>query len=347
MTKRIAVGTPVTVSASRGTYLNNYGMTHDDLVVLSHANGIGYGVGPSTNDPDKAHSRDGWIYFSAEEVTPKPAPAFKAGDKVEFIEEYMTYANKGTKATVTHDSIGEFTDVKVDATGKTLGPFTRRLKLIEEPALTLKGFTVGDKVRYKGGLWQNLEGVVSAINGYWIDVRVTKLPDNPSPWSSLTVGKTLTEVAGGKGIDPGSLEKIETPFTFKDIQVGDTIRRTATYKGATEVREGVVGTKGSYYFANEQGNYILAYDTDGTASITDVTLELLNRPEPEPVKEAWEDAKVLTRQYDDFPKDTFVREEDGSWTIHYGKGTATFKVTASENLADYLEDAKVTVLATA
>ena len=203
----------------------------------------------------------------------------------------------GVEGVIQHSDSPYNNKIKLTTSPNSLDPVGyvatvgNNLELIQSPAL--KGLAVGDKVRYNGTLWNNLEGTVSAINGSYIDVLVTKLHDNAFPHTSLEVGKTLTETCGGKGVSPSSLEKIEPPFTFADIQVGDTIRRTATYKGATEVREGVVGIKGSYYFANEQGNYILAYDTDGTSSITDVTLELLNRPEP--VKEAWETAKAGDR----------------------------------------------------
>lgn len=73
------------------------------------------------------------------------------------------------------------------------------------------------------------------------------------------------------------LTKVE-PFTYKDIQIGDTIRRTRTYKtGTTEVREGTVTTKGPDYFGDS--TTILAYSTDATNG---AVLELLERPEPKP-----------------------------------------------------------------
>lgn len=88
--------------------------------------------------------------------------------------------------------------------------------------------------------------------------------------------------------------KADEPFTFADIQVGDTIRRTQTFKGgATEVREGTVTRTGSGYATTSDFSYILAYA--GDTAKEEVTLELLNRPEPEPVKEVWELAKTGDR----------------------------------------------------
>lgn len=70
-------------------------------------------------------------------------------------------------------------------------------------------------------------------------------------------------------------------FTFKDIQVGDKVRRTLKRKsGATEVREGTVERlQGSY--ATDDG-YILAYVNDDKpyTNGSSVVLELLERPEP-------------------------------------------------------------------
>lgn len=202
----------------------------------------------------------------------------------------------------------------------------------------MNDFKVGDKVRitsngYADKEWIGVEGIVEGPglfpNAGQYKVRLTK---------TMTTGKPVGYVANlGR-----NLELVETPFTFKDIQEGDTIRRTHVHKdGAKDTREGVAAIKGAYYWATADGSFILAYDSDNEG----VTLELLNRPEPEPVKEVWEDAKVLTRQYAEFPKDTFVREDDGSWTIHYGQGDGTFKIEASENLNGYFEDAEVKVLA--
>lgn len=82
------------------------------------------------------------------------------------------------------------------------------------------------------------------------------------------------------------------PFSFKDIQAGDTIRRTKTYKNGTiYMMEGVASYKGSYYWSDKSSYNTLAFEEDDSAK--DITLELVNRPEPEPKKtELWEDRKV-------------------------------------------------------
>jgi len=166
-------------------------------------------------------------------------------------------------------------------------------------------FKAGDKVRvlstgYTDKAWIGVEGIVQG-HGLYANQYKIKLTDPKA--TGLAVGYLAN--LGGK------LELVEPSFTFADIQVGDTIRRTQTFKsGATEVREGTVGHKASWY-AEDGSDYILAYDTDDKP---EVTLELLNRPEPEPVKEVWEDAKV---------GDVFKRvNKNGKWSyfIHTGDG---------------------------
>lgn len=139
-------------------------------------------------------------------------------------------------------------------------------------------FKAGDKVRITNSTgttissWIGVEGIVKGNGLYYTH---TTLELTTSPNESFPVGSKAN-------ISTAKLELIEEPsFTFKDIQKGDTIRRTRTFKdGATEAREGVVSSKGSYYWATEDGNYILAYDTDDKNE--QVALELVSRPEPEP-----------------------------------------------------------------
>lgn len=91
------------------------------------------------------------------------------------------------------------------------------------------------------------------------------------------------------------------PFTYGDIQQGDKIRRTKVYSsGAKDIREGVVGKQGSYYWADENGNFIIAYDSEPEGT----TLELLERPEP-PKPELWENRKVGDQ--------LITYKPDGSW----------------------------------
>ena len=180
----------------------------------------------------------------------------------------------------------------------------------KEVTTTTAAFKVGDKVAVDMDepdyTWHATEGIVLEVRGTnSARVEVTKVGPNHTSgrgYTSLKVGDVHTLCA----------LTVIPPFTFADIQVGDTIRRTATFNGATEVREGVVGSKGSYYWANEQGNYILAYNTDGKEG---VTLELLNRPEPEPVKADWELAKTGDRLVVEGKETTRIltKQADGLW----------------------------------
>ena len=106
------------------------------------------------------------------------------------------------------------------------------------------------------------------------------------------------------------------PFTYEDIQQGDKIRRTKVYADrSTEVREGVAGFKGSYYWANFGENYILAYDTDHEA-LEGVTYELLERPEP-PAPKLWENRKpgdkITTYKAGGTLDRIFTKRDDGRW----------------------------------
>lgn len=277
MTDRIAVGTPVTVAKKYGH--------HDgqNLVVMSDEGG-GYGVGIVGNDPERAHSsRHGWLYYDDHDVTPKTQESkvtqFKEGDKVEFIENYPRGDSRvftGAKATITRGNDSDnLVWLTMDSDGTTQGVFTRRLKLIEEPA-----FKAGDRVTVKGypsNSWDGRTGVIDYVS---YGEAIIDFEDDKQFKSGGFAFKYLVPAEKPK------------PFTFADIQVGDTIRRTQTLKGgAKEVREGVVGWKKSWYVATADDTYILAYDTDDTLKVKDVTLELLNRPEPELVKEAWETAQ--------------------------------------------------------
>lgn len=126
------------------------------------------------------------------------------------------------------------------------------------------------------------------------------------------------------------------PFTFEDIQVGDTIRRTHNFKdGCVEVREGTVGNKKNWYVSNESGTYILAYDHDTKAE--DTTLELLDRPEPEPepVKAVWEDAKPgdVFKRVNRSGGISFLLKEEEGWKFMYENGAVnTFGQTVSHML---------------
>lgn len=112
------------------------------------------------------------------------------------------------------------------------------------------------------------------------------------------------------------LKKVEPAFTFKDIQVGDKIRRTLTRKSGTiEVREGVVA-KMDYRFVLDKGGAVLAYASDAQPFAAEVVLELLDRPKPkEP--ELWENRKpgdqIATYDLEGKFERVFTKREDGRW----------------------------------
>lgn len=184
-------------------------------------------------------------------------------------------------------------------------------------------FKVGDKVAVDMDepdyTWHGTEGIVKEVRGTRsARVEVTKVGTNHKNLlgKPLKVGDVHTLTA---------LTVIPS-FTFADIQVGDTIRRTQTFTGgATEVREGKVDHVKSWYVSAEGDNFIMAYDTDDKP---EVTLELLNRPEPEPVKADWELAKTGDRLVVKNGKGitrVLTKQVDGLWDClvirSYGSGT--------------------------
>jgi hypothetical protein len=145
-------------------------------------------------------------------------------------------------------------------------------------------FKAGDKVSFHqedNVHWQGGHGIITAVHPGThgttkYDVEIVEAPLRNTVYRK---GNTI------RGIDnySGWMTLVETSFTFADIQVGDTIRRTRTYvDGSTAIREGVVANRGSYYWENKDSTLILAQEDD--TDNQQVTLELLNRPEPEPVK---------------------------------------------------------------
>jgi len=188
----------------------------------------------------------------------------------------------------------------------------------KEVTTTTAAFKVGDKVAVDMDepdyTWHATEGIVLEVRGTnSARVEVTKVGPNHKDFGRkpLKVGDVYTLTA----------LTVIPPFTFSDIQVGDTIRRTQTFKGgAKEVREGTVEKKESWYVSTADYSYILAYEGDDYQ--TGATLELLNRPEPEPVKEVWEDAKVgdvFKRVNKSNGVSFFLREEEG-WKFLYDNG---------------------------
>ena len=174
-------------------------------------------------------------------------------------------------------------------------------------------FKAGDRVRYKDNSayhdWHGWEGTVQHCNGTTTKAFTTKTAKYAPHGSEVRLTHT-------------NLELIEPAFTFADIQVGDKIRRTKVYAdGATEVREGVAGYKGSYYWANFGKNFILAYDPEHEA-LEGVTYELLERPEP-PAPKLWENRKpgdqLITYSPDGRLDRIFTKRAENSWvTVFVG-----------------------------
>lgn len=190
-------------------------------------------------------------------------------------------------------------------------------KTIEKESNTVTKFKVGDKVEvFQNGLtapaWVGVQGIVKEVLSYGYRVELTD------------VAKTGERAGYRARLNGDNLKLVEEPkpFTFKDIQVGDTIRRTLTRKsGAKEVREGTVSRFGSY-FAEDNG-YILAYDTDDANHGT--TLELVNRPEPKPtLLENTKKGDTLVIAFNNGVTKVYTKGKKGSWTtlVLTGNGKA-------------------------
>jgi hypothetical protein len=169
---------------------------------------------------------------------------------------------------------------------------------------------VGDKVTVDAhapnSSCYGIEGVLVEIrNGYnHGTIRITKTNEKAAEW--LPVGEETYLY---------NLTRIEEPaFTFKDIQVGDKIRRTLTRKsGTVEVREGVVA-KMDYRFVTDSGGAVLAYATDTQPFAAEVVLELLDRPKK---PELWEDRKpgdkIASYNKDGKLDRIFIKQDEDNW----------------------------------
>jgi len=183
----------------------------------------------------------------------------------------------------------------------------------KEESKEVTTFKAGDKVSFheKNNVhWQGGHGIITAVNGTRYDVEIVEAPPRNTAYRK---GNTI------RGIEnySGWMTLVEPAFTFADIQVGDTIRRTEKWDntGSVRVFEGVVTTVSSVQALTAEG-LLVGFFKDGANP--HMTLELLNRPEPEPepepVKADWELAKsgdrlvvegkettrILTKQEDDW-----------------------------------------------
>jgi hypothetical protein len=190
----------------------------------------------------------------------------------------------------------------------------------KEESKAVNKFNKGDKVRFidkSNTAWFGVEGIVESPDNTY-GINTIRLTVAPTGWASNF------KVGDEAKISDTYLELIPS-FTFKDIQKGDTIRRTEKWDGTgtTKVVEGKV-TDVTYAQAVTAEGLVVGYYRDDKNP--HMTLELVNRPEPEPVKEAWETAKpgdqlfttandgtnrVLTKQVGDLWNTLIVNNSEG------------------------------------
>jgi hypothetical protein len=184
-------------------------------------------------------------------------------------------------------------------------------------------FKVGDKVKYIGDcyVFSGFDGGVDPAEGV-----VTEDSSKGVTQLRLTTGVGRYRVGQEVRLITKNLELIkeELPnpwapkpaFTFKDIQVGDKIRRTETWEtGTYRTFEGVVTDLTSTGARTKEG-LLVGYYKD--IESPHMKLELLDRPKP---KEIWENRKagdkIKRKQCGGW--DYFIKEESG-WTILYSGG---------------------------
>lgn len=214
---------------------------------------------------------------------------FKEGDKVEVFDDGCTSKDWVGVQGIVQAVLGHgyhVTLTETAQTGEKVGYVAyltgSNLKLVEEAKRELK---VGDKVVVDAdkpkGTWHNTEGIITELlYARTHRIKVTKAGPHNADFVGLGKEYTLSNLT------------LLPEFTFKDIQVGDTVRRTRKYEdGSTEVYEGVITKKTTYYAEND--NLTVAFSSDSEDG--GVTLELVNRPEPEPEPEPWETAKAGDR----------------------------------------------------
>ena len=173
----------------------------------------------------------------------------------------------------------------------------------------MTNFKVGDRVVVDldtpESSWHKAEGVV-------VETR------NSPHYAQVKITKGF----GADGIERTLYNLTLLPFSYEDIQKGDKIRRTKVYSsGAKDIREGVVGKQGSYYWADENGNFIIAYDSEPEGT----TLELLERPDP-PATKLWENRKPGDQIiiYEGGKVDRiFTKREGGNWNTFNVHNDAT------------------------
>lgn len=307
---------------------------------------------------DKPRKEDGYFTEKNIAAVPVEAPTFKAGDRVT-IKGYSSAGSlfEGKTGTIEHtypgSSANDTARVQFDGGKPGDGTFNFRY-LVPAEERKAGEFRVGDKVRvgkqaYTDEAWVGVEGIIEelASTSYGNHkVRLTTAT-KPNGWNPKPVGYVAS-------LHPKNLTLIEEPkpFLFTDIQEGDTIKRTSTSKGLTTTREGVAHQLKSYYWATES-RQDLAFSADDTDK--NVTLELVNRPEPkpEPVKpKLTADTKVgdqiLAKDKDGKVRRVFTKKTNVHWATlilndHAGAGTGFPRTNAEveRQLVMYAEATKV------
>lgn len=204
-----------------------------------------------------------------ERIEPK-IEDFKLGQRVKVLEHN---AVKGETAEV----VGHY-DKYVIARyrGNRYYFYPNEIEIIEEKETELTHtYKTGDRIEF-----------VDYHDGKAVKGDTAVVTANEAPldgWGGLAV-KYKLDKNGVTGECFVHRVKLAPEFTFKDIETGDTIRRTMKYTDGTVItREGVVeilghnraGSKAGIAFSKD--GVALGYSTD--AGESNITLELINRPE--------------------------------------------------------------------
>lgn len=242
---------------------------------------------------------------------------FKVGDRVMVKQSYEphggnVFATRKGKVTLFNEK-ADAVHIKFDNDGKRYetGAFAAEYveHISEEPAETL--FEVGDTVEFR----EDYDSSKTGDRG-----TVTK-------GNSYFGGLVRVDLGDGKKTECFAyrLKKVgaET-FTFKDIQEGDRIRRTYTYiSGAAVSREGVVTDVDANRAQDTKTLLTLAFVSDD--SNENVTLELVNRPEPVKEPKLWEDRaigdKIIRKEATQLT--VFTKTDEDEWeSLYLTNGTS-------------------------
>jgi hypothetical protein len=183
-------------------------------------------------------------------------------------------------------------------------------------------FKVGDTVKVNGSKttnatkWEGLEYIVTDVE-----------PSDNGDYQMVT-GKVTCLNHFAAWTTPGSTVRFKStqlypkPFTFADIKVGDKVRRTQTWAdtGTVKITEGVVDTLTCSNAITKE--WIEVGHSDDDKRPSDVTLELLERPEPHFTETAEVGTRYRVRStFNDKVWFILTKRDNGSWerlTPHSG-----------------------------